>query len=263
MRSLPYRTLTGFLLLTVIVGLEGQNADEISLAEDFRLHGIAIWQCQCPAYACPCQKNGLPTHGMCHASDFAHIKRGHYGKVSLDDLNVVLVGNLVDGTPERLFATLYVDSKATAEQSDALTRIVRYLNAEANQPPVPLRKIKVVPIVFRESVDHTEYSVDIPEIVGEKALLKRHQSGSPLHTMPAMDLWSNSVHNADNVEFKYHDAEVGESWDFSGHYTNVKFFDLSRAMYAEQRMLGQHGDNSGKWTPKQLEIIKQERLKEN
>jgi hypothetical protein len=167
---------------------------------------------------------------MCHASDFAHIEKGRYGKVSLDDLNVVLVGDLVDGTQDRLFATLYVDKKATTEQGRALTHVVDYLNAEANQPPVPFRKIKVVPIAFGESADHTQYYVDIPEILQEKALLRRDSSANPLHAMPAMDLWSNTVHNADNVEFKYRDPEVGESWDFSGHYTNLKFFDLSKRM---------------------------------
>jgi len=33
-------------------------------------------------------------------------------------------------------------------------------------------------------------------------------------------------------------------------------------MYAEQKMLCQHGDMSGTWTPKQLEIIRHADLKE-
>jgi len=262
MQTLTHRVLTSFGMLTVIASLLGQNSNSAGHVEDFSLQGVAIWQCQCPAYACPCQKNGLPVQGMCHASDFAHIAKGHYGKVSLDNLNVVIVGNLVDGTADRLFATVYVDKKATTEQGEALMHIVGYLNAEANQPPVPFRKIKVVSITFGESKDHTEYSVDIPETLQEKALLRRDSSGNPLHVMPAMDLWSNTVSNADNIQFKYHDSDVDESWDFSGHYTNLKFFDLSKSKYAERQMLGQHGDNSGRWTPKQLEIIRQERLEE-
>jgi hypothetical protein len=260
MGKLELRGLTSFVLLVVIGTLRGQNAGGAKTVEDFRLEGVAIWQCQCPAFACPCQQNGLPTHGMCHASDFAHIKKGHYGNVNLDGLNVIMVGNLVDGKPDRLFATLYVDKKATPAQNDALKRIVGYMNEEANQPPVPFRKTKVVAITFGESANQTEYSVDIPGTLQEKALLKRDKAGNPLHTMPAMDLWGNTVHNADNVQFKYHDSEVGEGWDFSGHYTNLKLFDVSKTMYAEQRMLGQHGDNSGKWTPEQLEIIRHQGL---
>ena len=258
MKMLTLRVLTTSLLLAIIGGLRGQDSKRA--VEDFQLEGVAIWQCQCPAYACPCQQNGLPTHGMCHASDFAHIKKGSYGKVRLDDLNVALVGNLVDGASERLFATLYVDSRATPEQSDALKAIVQYINDAANDPPVPIRKIKSLPISFAESPDQTEYSVNIPDILQEKAVLRRDKSEKPQFSMPAMDLWANVVHNADNVQFKYNDAGAGQGWDYSGHYSNLKFFGATKSMYVEQRMLGQHGDNSGKWTPKQLEIIRQQGL---
>src|SRR5580692_11073143 len=115
MRKRAVRGLTALVLSAAIGNLRGQNATGARAAEDFRLEGVAIWQCQCPAYGCPCQQNGLPTHGMCHASDVAHIKKGRYGKVSLEGLNVVIVGNLVDGKPDRLFATLYVDKAATPE----------------------------------------------------------------------------------------------------------------------------------------------------
>jgi hypothetical protein len=199
---------------------------------------------------------------MCHASDFAHIKKGHYGNVSLDGLNVAMVGNLVGAKPDLLFATLYVDQSATPPQRDALTHIVDYMNELANQPPVPFRHIRIAPITFHESADQTEYAVDIPATLQEKTVLKRNKSGKPQFTMPAMDLWANTVHNADNVRFNYSDSEAGESWDYSGHYANLKYFDVNKQMYAEQQMLGEHGDNSGKWTPKQLEIIRRDKLEE-
>jgi hypothetical protein len=262
MKKPVLRGLTVLGLLAALGSLRSGSARGATTVEDFQITGIGIWQCQCPAYACPCQQNGLPKFGMCHASDFAHIKKGRYGKVMLDDLNVAIVGNLVDGNAERLYATLYIDNRATAEQNQALTRIVEYMNKEANQPPVPFRKIKVVPIAFHESPDQTDYSVDIPDILQEKALLQRDHSGKPQFGMAAMDLWSNTVHNADNVQFKYHDPDAGGEWDYSGHYSNLKYFNVGRTNYAERRMLGQHGDNSGKWTPKQLEIIRREKLGE-
>ena len=120
----------------------------------------------------------------------------------------------------------------------------------------------MVPITFRESAEQVDYAVDIPGILQEKALLRRNKSGKPQFTMAAMDLWSNTVHNADNVQFKYNDQEAGESWDYSSHYTNLKYFDVTKAMYDGQQMLGERGDNSGKWTPKQLEIIRRDRLEE-
>lgn len=267
MRLLAHKSIarawTSLLVLAAIGSLRGQNAHPTGDLEDFELEGIAIWQCQCPAYACPCQKNGLPTHGMCHSSDFAHIKKGHLGRVNLDGLNVALVGDLVDGIPERLFGTLYVDQAGAPAQRDALIHVLEYMNKAANDPPVPLRQVKVAPFTFRESPDQTKYTVEIPAILREETLLKRDHSGSPRFSMAAMDLWANVVHNADNVRFTYSDSGPDERWDYSGRYANLKYFDVTKTMYAEQQMLGQHGDNSGKWTPKQLEIIRREKLPDN
>lgn len=266
MRNSALRGLAIAVLLLAIGSLNGEDAAHSKQVEDFKIEGVALWECQCPAYGCPCQRNGRPTHGTCHASDFAHISKGHYGAVKLDGLNMVMVGNLVDANSDRLFASLYLDDKATSEQSDALTRIVEYMNgayvALEDQPPVPFNRIKRVPIKFVESVDRTHYSLDIPSILHEKAVLKRDRSGQPLFTITAMDLWSNTVHNADNLRFEYHDRDIGKSWDHSGDYSNLKYFAVTKQMYADQKMLGQHGDMSGAWTPKQLEIIREAGLKE-
>jgi len=53
--------------------------------------------------------------------------------------------------------------------------------------------------------------VEIPAILEEKTLLRRDKSGQPHFSMPAMDLWSNVVHNADNVRFVYHDSALGKN----------------------------------------------------
>jgi hypothetical protein len=176
------------------------------------------------------------------------------------------VGDLVDANSDRMFATLYLAQKATPAQSEALTHIFEYVNgaylALEGQPPLPLKKVKVVPINFRESRDQSDYELQIPAILQEKVMLKRDKLGQPLFSMPAMDVWSNIVHNAENTQYEYHDPEVGKSWDYSGHYANVKYFHLTKAMYAEQKMLCQHGDMSGTWTPKQLAIMRQGGMKE-
>jgi len=266
MQESAFRSLAIGLLLLAIGSLRGEDATSAKKVQDFKIEGVALWECQCPAYGCPCQRNGRPTHGTCHGSDFAHISKGHYGGVRLDGLNLAMVGNLVDANSDRLFATLYLDDKATEEQRDALTRIVEYINgayvALADQPPVPFNRVKRVPIEFVESADRTHYSLEMPSILQEKIVRKRDKSGEPLFTMTAMDLWSNTVHNADNLKFEYHDPDVAKSWDHSGNYANLKYFTVTKQMYADQKMLGQHGDMSGKWTPKQLEIIHDEGLKE-
>jgi hypothetical protein len=49
MRKAALRGLTTLALLVVMGDLRGQNATGSRAAEDFRLEGVAIWQCQCPA----------------------------------------------------------------------------------------------------------------------------------------------------------------------------------------------------------------------
>jgi hypothetical protein len=256
-------TFLPFLCPFAILG--AQKADQ-NAALDFEIEGVGLWQCQCTAHACPCQTNGAPTHGTCFAADVAHIKTGHYGNVRLDGLSIALVGNLVDAQPERLFATLYLDQKASPEQREALSKIVKYMNddyvAAPGQQAVPFRQVKPVPLAFSESADRTIYQVRIPGILEEKAILKRDSNGNPVSTITAMDSWSNTVHNSDNVIFRYHDKSMGKKWDESGDYSNVKYFRLTRKMYEDKQMLGQHGDMSGRWTAEQKEIISKQGLKE-
>ena len=261
------RQVLGFLaaFLGALGVLGAQKADQQAV-QDFEIEGVGLWQCQCTAHACPCQTNGAPTHGTCYAADVAHIKRGHYGNVKLDGLSIAIVGNLVDAKPARLFATLYLDQKASPEQRDALSKMMQYMNddyvAAPGEPAVPFRKISPVPFQFSESADKTIYNVTIPGILEEKAILKRNSDGSPASTITAMDSWSNIVHNADNVTFRYHDKDAPKEWDESGDYANLKYFHLTKKMYDEKQMLGQHGDMSGAWTPEQKEIIRKQGLKE-
>jgi hypothetical protein len=50
---------------------------------DWEIHGLEFGNCNC-SYGCPCQFNGLPTHGHCRAVAFFRIDRGHFGDTPLD-----------------------------------------------------------------------------------------------------------------------------------------------------------------------------------
>lgn len=56
------------------------------------------------------------------------------------------------------------------------------------------------------------------------------------------------------VVFKYHDKGIGE-WDLSGRQANVKEFHTTKEMYANKKMLMEHGDMSGTWTAEQKKMI--------
>ena len=87
--------------------------------------------CNCD-YGCPCQFNALPTHGDCQAVPGFMIKKGHFGDVSLDGLNVVGVlrwpGAIHEGGGEAL---MIIDERATEEQRNALLTI---LSGEETEP---------------------------------------------------------------------------------------------------------------------------------
>jgi hypothetical protein len=239
-----------------------QSKPQPPVVEDFDLQGTALFQCQCPAHACPCQKNGAPNHGTCEASDFVHIRTGRYGKLYLDGLNAVVVGNLVDKNAARLYAAIYIDQKADSAQQDALTAILQFMNGAYETSALQASQIKFVPVVFSESPDKTTYTVNVPGILDERTILHRGASGEPLSNVTAMDAWSNTEHYADNELYKYHDSEVRREWDHSGAYANLKFFHLTKKMYDQKEMLGQFGDFSGHWTSEQLAIIHKQGLKE-
>jgi hypothetical protein len=229
---------------------------------DFDLEGIAVFQCQCTAHACPCQKNGAPTRGTCESADFVHIRTGHYGNIRLDGLNAVVVGNLVDQNKARLYATIYIDQTADATRREALATIEHFLNGAYDTSSFQASRVKFAPIAFSDSSDKTAYGVMIPGILAERTILRRDASGAPVSTETAMDSWANVEHYADNTKFEYHDKEVEKGWDHSGAYANVKYFHLTKKMYDNREMLAQYGDFSGQWTPEQLSLIRKQGLPE-
>jgi hypothetical protein len=230
---------------------------------DFDLEGVAVFQCQCPAHACPCQKNGGPTHGTCESADFVHIRSGRYGTTQLDGLNAVVAGNLVDQTKARLYATIYIDQRADAAQRAALAAIEQFLNGAYDTSSLQASAVKFVPVSFRESPDKSTYNITIPGILAERTIIRRDASGTPLSTETAMDSWANVEHYADNIKFDYRDKAARKSWDHSGAYANIKYFHLTKKLYDNKEMLAQYGDFSGHWTAEQLDLIHRQGLPEN
>jgi hypothetical protein len=220
---------------------------------DFDVEGISFTECKCTAYACPCRSNGHPDHGGCDAADFAYIKKGHYGNVDMSGFKAVVVGDLIDMDTSKVQGTAYFDQGTTQAQREAFQEMLSFM---FGWNPPNIVGTKIVSIDFQESTDRTVYTLAIPGILEEKGVMKRGADGQALHEVPAMDLWGNKIAYVDNVVFKYHDKGVGE-WDLSGHQANVKEFHATKEMYAQRKLLMQHGDMSGTWTAEQREMIKQ------
>jgi hypothetical protein len=247
-----------FLFAVVVCGL-ATAADEAKPAQkdvpDFDVQGISMTECSCTAYACPCRSNGHPDHHSCDAADFTYIKKGHYGKVDMTGFKAVVIGDLIDTDKSKVHGTAYFDKNSTPEQRAAFNDMLAFM---FGWNPPNIVGTKVVPVNFKVTGD--TYTLEVPGVLEEKGVMKRDKDGKPVHVVPAMDLWGNKITYVDNVVFKYHDQGVGE-WDLSGHQANVKEFHTTKAMYANQKMLMQHGDMTGTWTAEQKKMIEEMGMK--
>jgi len=57
---------------------------------NWTIHGREFVNCNC-SYGCPCQFNGLPTHGHCQAVAGMEVEQGHHGHTKLDSLKFVAI----------------------------------------------------------------------------------------------------------------------------------------------------------------------------
>ena len=83
-----------------------------------------VESCNCN-FGCPCNFSGYPTDGHCEALVGYHVRQGHFGRTRLDGLDVIYAA----AWPKAIHqgggtARLYVSETASAEQRDALVRIV-------------------------------------------------------------------------------------------------------------------------------------------
>jgi hypothetical protein len=90
---------------------------------DWEIKGIGVNHCNC-AWGCPCQFNAMPTQGFCEAVGAVHIDKGHFGKVKLDGLNLVIMAHW----PEAIHMgngsyQVIVDERADDAQRKALDAI--------------------------------------------------------------------------------------------------------------------------------------------
>jgi hypothetical protein len=90
---------------------------------DWSIQGLEFTSCNC-SWGCPCQFNGLPTHGFCRAFCFVQIEKGHFGDVPLDGLRWGFMAawpkaiHLGDGKCQTI-----VDEKANPQQRNAIETI--------------------------------------------------------------------------------------------------------------------------------------------
>jgi hypothetical protein len=198
----------------------------------WRLSGDYFENCNCDV-VCPCLVSpappltAQPTQGECDVALVFHIDKGGYGQVSLDGLNVAVIGHTPGPMGQGNWTiAAYIDDRADDQQTAALGAIFGGAEGGPMAAFAPLvgthLGAKKVPIVY--SINGNSRSVEIPGIM--------HMAVNPLGSMhPSNEIWGAVGHPVapDKLAFGVGAkgstfADHGMHWDNSGkngHYAPI------------------------------------------
>jgi len=127
-----------------------------------------VCKCNIP---CPCEFAQAPTYEECDGILAYHIKKGNYGDIPLDDLNVLALGSFKgniwtgDGLT-RVNMAIFFDEKANEKQREALNMIFSGraggFMAEFAKLIGEIRGIEYASIKFELADDLSYWSAEIP-----------------------------------------------------------------------------------------------------
>jgi len=131
--------------------------------------------CKC-SIPCPCTFAQAPSSGDCEGVLAYHIRRGHYGGLPLDGLNLIGVGqfegNIWSGETKAIMA-FFIDERANAPQREALQLI--WSGQAGGFPAIfatlvgEMRGIEYAPIEFEIAEDLAYWRAEIPGRVVARA----------------------------------------------------------------------------------------------
>ncbi|HET7552548.1 MAG TPA: DUF1326 domain-containing protein [Gemmatimonadaceae bacterium] len=131
--------------------------------------------CKC-SIPCPCTFAQRPSFGDCDGILAYRVRRGHFGDVELDGLNIVAVGHFegnIWAGETKVTLGMYMDERASEEQRDALRRI---WSGEVGGFPAmfaelfgEVRGLEYVPIEIEVADDLAYWRAEIPGKVSARA----------------------------------------------------------------------------------------------
>lgn len=197
------------------------------------LKGREFNNCNCD-YGCPCQFNGRPTQGDCHAVVGIQIDEGHHGGTRLDGLRVALVGSWPGAIHEgRGEAVAIVDERATPEQREALLRI---MSGQDTKPGATIFQVfsAVIEKFHAPVFARIEFDVDVD---GRRASLKVPGTidarGEPIRNPVTGDEHRARIELPNGFEFTV--AEIGRGWSTTNGPIQLRLQD-SHAQFAKLHM---------------------------
>jgi hypothetical protein len=166
--------------------------------------------CNC-SYGCPCQFDGLPTHGNCEAVAGMQIDEGHHGTTRLDGLRFVGIFRwpraIHEGKGE---AAIVIDERATEAQREALLRI---LSGQDTEPGATIFQVFSTTIekVHQPIFAAIDFDVDIDGRKGRLVVRGVTEGrGEPIKN-PVTGAEHRARIDMPNG-FEYSLAEIGRGW---------------------------------------------------
>jgi len=174
------------------------------------IRALEFSNCNC-SYGCPCQFNGLPTHGHCRAVVGFQIYSGHHGDTRLDGLRVagmfIWPGPIHEGHGE---AALIIDQRANEAQRSALLRI---LSGKDTEPGATIFNVfaSTLEKVHEPVYSEIEFEIDVGR---RRAQLKVpgyiESRGEPILNPVTGAEHRVRIDSPNGFEFRL--AEVGRGW---------------------------------------------------
>ena len=202
--------------------------------QKWQLSGDYFENCNCNV-VCPCLVSpsapltARPSQGECDVALVFHIDKGSYGKVSLDGLNVAVVGHTPGAMGEGNWTLgAYIDERADEQQTAALGAI--FSGAEGGPmaafAPLVGNHLGVKKVAIKYAITGKSRSAEIPGIL--------HMAVEPLGSMHSSgEIWAAIGHPvapdrlalAVGVKGSTF-ADHGMRWDNSGkngHYAPINW----------------------------------------
>ena len=191
----------------------------------WQLEGDWFDVCKCDI-PCPCEFAQAPTNGACEGILAWHVRKGSYGGVALDGLNVIALGYFEGNIWAGAKATMgiFIDARADDRQRDAMQTIfggkAGGWPGEFAQNIAEVRGIEFVPIEFEVAGDLATWRAAIPGKVEAKAEALTGPTtlpGQRVQTLnpPGSEVGPNAVATWGKSQVDRADA-FGFKWDRSG-----------------------------------------------
>lgn len=202
--------------------------------QKWQLSGDYFETCNCNV-VCPCLVSpsapltSRPSQGVCDVALVFHIDKGSYGKVSLNGLNVAVIGHAPGAMGDGNWTlAAYVDERADEQQTAALGAIFGGAEGGPMAAFAPLvgKHLGVKKTAIKYAITGKTRSAEIPGIL--------HMAVDPLGSMhPSGEIWTTIGHPVapDKLALAVASkgstfADHGMRWDNSGkngHYAPISW----------------------------------------